>query len=391
MQKQAWQATKIPNLFTLNGFYYIRVKPQGQKQIREALRTRSFNDARERMRRRMLELEVPPALASGTWGGVVEPWRVWLDGEKVKKAIGGSTIDYKLELLDAIRKTWPDWDRFKLVGVTEKRLGAWLVAHREKYSATRTNGAVTVLREMLALAVKDRVLPREQVDEALHGLKFVSVDYDYKRMTLELPEPAQVSQLRDEIYHRCTLRGTLGGYLFDGLLFSGMRIDSAGHVLREDVHRDQGVLFVRKAKYGTYTLPLFPDLLELIGRIEKEIPGGAKDRLFPTKSLQTVLTAACKHMKLAHLSHHDIRHIFATRCIEAGVDIPTLASWMGHKDGGRTCMQIYGLSLPEIPSAWDLLSFQQVGDRLLTKDDLVGQQSPGTLDLGTTVSFRSGI
>jgi hypothetical protein len=50
-----------------------------------------------------------------------------------------------------------------------------------------------------------------------------------------------------------------------------------------------------------------------------------------------------------------------------------------------------GVSLPEIPSAWDLLSFQQVGDRLLTKDDLVGQQSPGTLDLGTTVSFRSGI
>jgi len=49
------------------------------------------------------------------------------------------------------------------------------------------------------------------------------------------------------------------------------------------------------------------------------------------------------------------------------------------------------LSLPEIPSAWDLLSFQQVGDRLLTNDDLVGQQSPGTLDVGTTVSFRSGI
>jgi hypothetical protein len=37
------------------------------------------------------------------------------------------------------------------------------------------------------------------------------------------------------------------------------------------------------------------------------------------------------------------------------------------------------------------LSFQQVGDRLLTNDDLVGQQSPGTLDVGTTVSFRSGI
>src|ERR1019366_7839213 len=49
------------------------------------------------------------------------------------------------------------------------------------------------------------------------------------------------------------------------------------------------------------------------------------------------------------------------------------------------------LSLPEIPSAWDLLSFQQVRDRLLTKGDLGGQQRPGLLHIRTSVSFRSGI
>jgi integrase len=42
------------------------------------------------------------------------------------------------------------------------------------------------------------------------------------------------------------------------------------------------------------------------------------------------------------LSHHDLRHLFATRCIEAGKDIPTVASWLGHKDGGRTAMMVYG-------------------------------------------------
>jgi integrase len=341
---QTWLATKIPNLLMLqeSGIYYLRVKPKQSRQIRESLKTDNFNVARERMRQRMLELQVVTRAAAGTWGSLVEPWRAWLEGEKVKDAIGGSTIDYKLELLNAIRITWPGWDKAALSEVTEKRLAAWLVSHRKKYSATRTNGAITVLRELLAIAVRDKVLPHEQVDEALHGLKFVSVDYDYKRMTLELPEPAEVVKLRDEVYERCKLRGTLGGYLFDGLLFSGLRIDSAGAVLREDVHRSKGVLYVRKAKYGPYTVPLFPDLLELIDRIEKNVPGGPKHKLFPTKSLQTVLTAACNHLKLSHLSHHDLRHIFATRCIEGGVDIPTLASWLGHKDGGRTCMQIYG-------------------------------------------------
>ena len=39
---------------------------------------------------------------------------------------------------------------------------------------------------------------------------------------------------------------------------------------------------------------------------------------------------------------HDLRHIFATRCIESSVDLPTLANWLGHKDGGVLAAQVYG-------------------------------------------------
>src|SRR5690606_14925834 len=42
------------------------------------------------------------------------------------------------------------------------------------------------------------------------------------------------------------------------------------------------------------------------------------------------------------LSNHDLRHLFATRCIESGVDIPTVARWLGHKDGGALAMKVYG-------------------------------------------------
>jgi integrase len=34
--------------------------------------------------------------------------------------------------------------------------------------------------------------------------------------------------------------------------------------------------------------------------------------------------------------------LFATRCIEAGVDIPTVSRWLGHQDGGALCMKTYG-------------------------------------------------
>jgi integrase len=42
------------------------------------------------------------------------------------------------------------------------------------------------------------------------------------------------------------------------------------------------------------------------------------------------------------ISHDDLRHLFATRCIEAGVDIPTVSRWLGHKDGGALAMRVYG-------------------------------------------------
>ena len=42
------------------------------------------------------------------------------------------------------------------------------------------------------------------------------------------------------------------------------------------------------------------------------------------------------------ITHHDLRHLFATRCIESGVDIPTVSRWLGHKDGGALAMKVYG-------------------------------------------------
>jgi integrase len=45
---------------------------------------------------------------------------------------------------------------------------------------------------------------------------------------------------------------------------------------------------------------------------------------------------------IARIIHHDLRYLFATRCIESGVDVPTVSRWLGHKDGGALAMRVYG-------------------------------------------------
>src|SRR5580698_4420450 len=57
---------------------------------------------------------------------------------------------------------------------------------------------------------------------------------------------------------------------------------------------------------------------------------------------ELAMKAAEKKAGIAHLTHHDLRHLFATRCIESGVDIPTVSRWLGHKDGGALAMKTYG-------------------------------------------------
>jgi integrase len=46
--------------------------------------------------------------------------------------------------------------------------------------------------------------------------------------------------------------------------------------------------------------------------------------------------------RMHRITHHELRHLFATRCIESGVDIPTVSRWLGHKDGGALAMKVYG-------------------------------------------------
>ena len=57
---------------------------------------------------------------------------------------------------------------------------------------------------------------------------------------------------------------------------------------------------------------------------------------------QNSMTNAAAKIGMKRITHHDLRHLFATICIESGVDIPTVSRWLGHKDGGALCMKTYG-------------------------------------------------
>ncbi len=82
--------------------------------------------------------------------------------------------------------------------------------------------------------------------------------------------------------------------------------------------------------------------LAATGRASAERGKAAPDAfIVKTASAKKCLMTACRKLGLANFTHHAMRHFFATCAIESGVDIPTVARWLGHKDGGALLMKTY--------------------------------------------------
>jgi integrase len=95
-------------------------------------------------------------------------------------------------------------------------------------------------------------------------------------------------------------------------------------------------------------VPIIPPLAILLGDLERQprIPSTKNRRqgnfVLAVTECQKAVDRACDRLKIQRFTHHDLRHLFATRSIESGVDIPTVSRWLGHKDGGALAMRTYG-------------------------------------------------
>src|SRR5437879_6740907 len=65
------------------------------------------------------------------------------------------------------------------------------------------------------------------------------------------------------------------------------------------------------------------------------------EKVFRVHEAQRAIDRAARKVGMPRIVHHDLRHLFATICIESGVDIPTVSRWLGHKDGDAFCMKTY--------------------------------------------------
>jgi integrase len=88
---------------------------------------------------------------------------------------------------------------------------------------------------------------------------------------------------------------------------------------------------------------MIPEMRRLLERLRAQRPETtASQKIMAVSGCNGSLRNACQRLGIPRITHHDLRHLFATTCIESGVDIPTVARWLGHQDGGALAMKVYG-------------------------------------------------
>ncbi len=66
------------------------------------------------------------------------------------------------------------------------------------------------------------------------------------------------------------------------------------------------------------------------------------DKDIHAMSFRETLDLARKEANLPHFCFHDCRHYFVSHCVMSGADYMTVASWVGHQDGGILIGKVYG-------------------------------------------------
>ena len=252
-----------------------------------------------------------------------------------------STRKYWRECLTALQKSWPGLNETEVRKITQGDCREWARAYGKTVSPTRYNGAISVLRHVLNVAMEAGVV----YSNAAAAMKRAPV----RCKEIKLPSIDRFNALIAEMRAVHSRDSVNCADFASGLAFTGCRVSEAREVAWRDVDFEAGEIVVRgDAKTGTKNwelrrVPLIPDARALFERMRRDRPREPLDaKVFRVGECQKSLDRAAKKVGADRITHHNFRHLFATRCIESGVDIPTVSRWLGHRDGGSLLMKTYG-------------------------------------------------
>ena len=342
---KVWQPTQYSNLirYVPSGTFFARLRVAG-KLIRQSLKTDVLSIAKfrladlEKNERESVETRATASKGRMTFGDCIEVFKTQTEASSLLKP---SAKLYRAEAVNSILKSWPGLETLDVRRISPGDCNTWAAKFSNQYSASRFNGAVGVLRAVFKVAVEAGAL--------FHNSAQVIKRAKVRSTRPTLPNGDQFESFVREIERANGRDSRKCAELVRFLAYGGFRISEARNITWADCDFEKSEIIVRgDLETGTknWSVRRVPMIPEMKGLLERLRAGRAEEKVTsPVMQVRECIGAmkrASKVIGMAKITHHDLRHLFATLCIESGVDIPTVSRWLGHKDGGALAMRVYG-------------------------------------------------
>jgi integrase len=371
-KESRWVPTKVVGIRRdrNSGIYYAN-KRVNRHYLGESLGTTDFVQAKAEFFQRVAELSAKPFTLSPQTAATKLSLGALADLylSRLRNGVGDldtKTIEKRGWLLRTIRRTWreipglpEDLRDFNAVlpkRVTFDMLLAWRRyflapdAEHEDYDEEEApsaglspdyfNKSLQLVRDLLSLAIEQgqcRENPAERVDPA-----------KVQKEGLILPTAAEFQEILSLVgdgYHNQFTQNAKD--LIEGLSWTGLRLSEAQRLrvamvdlANREIRLAAGICKGVKGKKLGRTIPVLPEAFPLFERLVRD--AGPEGYIFKVADATKTLKRACERARWKHkFTHHKLRHYFTTRCLEAKVDVRTLAGWLGHRDGGKLLLTTY--------------------------------------------------
>jgi integrase len=344
-ESSQWVKSSVGNIvrYVPSGIYFARAKVGG-KLIRRSLKTDKLSVAQLRLgdlmklERGQLEARVEAGKGRMTFGGALEIYQKQLEANVSLKQ---SAKIYRQKCIEALVRTWPGLREKDIRKISERECLQWGSRFGKDYSPSVYNNTIGTLRHILNVAISEGA----RYGNPALVIKKAKV----RQKNLTLPEHDQFLKLVERVRHAGSRFSESCADLIQFLSFGGFRKSEAANITWADCDFEKKEIVVRgdpvtgTKNWSIRRVPMIPDMIELLKRLRSERPAEPVSQpIMRVHECQNAIDSACKKLGITRFTHHDLRHLFATLCIESGVDIPTVSRWLGHKDGGALAMKVYG-------------------------------------------------
>lgn len=253
----------------------------------------------------------------------------------------------------------PAFGSYEIEGLTATELQKFSASLTERGLAANTiNGIISVLKSSLkkavVLGITDKQFSDSIVRPKIRGKKIVCFSKEEQK------------KIEQYIFDR--QKPKLFGVIL--CLYTGLRIGELLALTWEDIDFQRGLLSVTKSCHDSWcdkhyvkvfdtpktqsserVMPIPRQLLVYLKALKKNskcpfVVVGKTEYGAQVRSYQRTFEILLKKLGIAHKGFHALRHTFATRALEVGMDVKTLSEILGHQNPTIT-LQRYAHSMME--------------------------------------------